>query len=47
MKLLLLSFEADRISLHVLQKSSKWRFYPLSAAAWIAYCVHNILEMRR
>ncbi|KAA9268385.1 PTS fructose transporter subunit IIC, partial [Escherichia coli] len=32
------SYEADRIFVLILQKSSKWPFYPLFAPPAIAYC---------
>jgi len=40
------SYEADRIFVLILQKSSKWPFYPLSALHRIAYCFrNNIMDM--
>jgi len=37
------SYEADRIFIFILQKSSKRPFCPLSETRSIAYCCHNFL----
>ena len=40
------TFETDRIFLLIVQKSSKWPFYPLSTLFTIPYCCHNnVMDM--